>query len=156
MSDVSIRALGGANRATATWRTTRSWDLDISGTAADQLDAADPEPGYESFGGFGFSAESSFFGAWVPWGACRWPTPPGIGRVIPEGADVLLQMHYGPSAVEESDLSSEVNVFFSEEPIEREVITAIMGPQHLPAAPFVLPPDEVSAFHGTMPVHSQM
>ena len=48
----------------------------------------------------------------------------------------LLQMHYGPSPIEESDLS-EVNVFFSEVPIEREVITAIMGPQHL-GAPFEL------------------
>ena len=122
--------------------------LDISGTAA-QLDNADPALGYESFGGFGFNAESSFFGAWVP-GALPVNYPPGIGRVIPEGADVLLQMHYGPSAIPESDLT-EINVFLSEEPIEREVFTAIMGPQHL-GAPFVLPPNEVSSFHGTMPV----
>lgn len=145
--DVSIRALevqtGNGNVAHHA-----ILGLDISGTA-DQLDAADPEPGYESFGGFGFSAESSFFGAWVP-GALPVDYPAGIGRVIPEGADLLMQMHYGPSAVDESDLST-VNVFFSEEPIEREVITAIMGPQNLPV-PFVLPPDEVSAFHGTMPV----
>ena len=36
--------------------------LDISGTAS-ILDAADPAPGYESFGGFGFNAENSFFSA---------------------------------------------------------------------------------------------
>ena len=122
--------------------------LDISGTAA-QLDAADPAPGYESFGGFGFDAESSFFGAWVP-GALSVAYPPGIGRTIPAGADLLLQMHYGPTPVPESDLS-EVNVFLSDAPIEREVYTAIMGPQHLDA-PFILPPGQVSHFHGTLPV----
>ena len=69
--------------------------LDVTGTAAN-LDAQDPDPGYESFGGFGFSAESNFFGAWVP-GALTLEYPPGIGRVVPAGADILLQMHYGPS-----------------------------------------------------------
>ena len=63
-------------------------------------------------------------------------------------------MHYGPSPIEESDLS-EVNVFFSEVPIEREVITAIMGPQHLDA-PFILPPNQVSSFHGTLPVNQDV
>lgn len=149
--DVSIRALevqpGNGNVAHHA-----ILGLDISGTAA-ALDAEDPEPGYESFGGFGFSAESSFFGAWVP-GALAVGYPPGIGRVIPQGADVLLQMHYGPSPIEESDLS-EVNVFFSEVPIEREVITAIMGPQHLDA-PFILPPNQVSSFHGTLPVNQDV
>ena len=84
--DVSIRALevqpGNGNVAHHA-----ILGLDISGTAA-ALDAEDPEPGYESFGGFGFSAESSFFGAWVP-GALAVGYPPGIGRVIPQGADVL-------------------------------------------------------------------
>ena len=122
--------------------------LDVSGTAA-QMDAADPEPGYEGFGGFGFDALSSFFGAWVP-GALPVNYPPGIGRVIPQGADLLVQMHYGPTSIEETDLT-EVNVFLSDEPIEREVFTAIMGPQHLDN-PFLLPPDQVSSFHGTIPV----
>ena len=57
--------------------------LDVTGTAAN-LDAQDPDPGYESFGGFGFSAESNFFGAWVP-GALTLEYPPGIGRVVPAG-----------------------------------------------------------------------
>ena len=122
--------------------------LDDSGQAA-AMAAADPDPGYEGFGGFGFAALSSFFGAWVP-GALPVDYPPGIGRSIPAGADLLVQMHYGPSAIEESD-QTEVNVFLTEVPIEREVITAIMGPQHLDV-PFILPPDQISSFHGTFPV----
>ena len=46
---------------------------------------------------------------------------------MPAGSDLLLQMHYGPFPIEETDLT-EINVFFSEEPIEREVETGIMGP----------------------------
>ena len=122
--------------------------LDVTGTAA-TLDAQDPEPGYESFGGFGFSAESNFFGAWVP-GALTLEYPPGIGRVVPAGADILLQMHYGPSPLEETDLT-EVNVFFAEDPIEREVETGIMGPQHLDQS-FYLPANQERTFHGTMNV----
>ncbi len=62
--DVSIRALEvqPENRNVAHHAII---GLDISGTAA-LLDAQDPALGYESFGGFGFAAESSFFGAWVP------------------------------------------------------------------------------------------
>jgi len=146
-SDVAIRALevqpGNGNIAHHA-----ILGLDVSGTAA-QLDAVDPEPGYESFGGFGFDAESSFFGAWVP-GALTVEYPPGIGRTVPAGSDLLMQMHYGPTPIEETDLT-EVNVFLSDVPIEREVITAIMGPQHLDA-PFILPPGQVSHFHGTLPV----
>ena len=122
--------------------------LDVSGTAVN-LDAQDPDPGYESFGGFGFNAESNFFGAWVP-GALTLEYPPGIGRTIPAGSDLLLQMHYGPSPIEEVD-QTEINVFFSEEPIEREVETGIMGPQHLDQF-FYLPANELRTFHGTMEV----
>jgi len=126
--------------------------LDISGTAAN-LDAQDPDPGYESFGGFGFSAESNFFGAWVP-GALTLEYPPGIGRTVPAGSDLLLQMHYGPSPIEETDLT-EINVFFSEEPIEREVETGIMGPQHLDEF-FYLPANQMRTFHGTMEVSADV
>ena len=122
--------------------------LDISGTAAN-LDAQDPDLGYESFGSFGFEAESNFFGGWVP-GAMTVEYPPGIGRTVPAGADVLLQMHYGPSSIDESD-QTEINVFFSQEPIEREVQTTSMGPQHLDQF-FFLPANQVRTFHGTMDV----
>ena len=122
--------------------------LDISGTAAN-LDAQDPDLGYESFGSFGFTAESNFFGGWVP-GALTVEYPPGIGRTVPAGADVLLQMHYGPSPIDESD-QTEINVFFSQEPIEREVQTTYMGPQHLDDF-FFLPANQVRTFHGTMDV----
>ena len=119
--------------------------VDIEGIA-ETLDAQDPNPGYESFGDFGFDAYQNFFGAWVP-GAQTLVYPEGIGRVIPAGSDLLMQMHYGPNAVEESD-QTEINVFLTEGPIEREVATGIMGPWTL-GEPFLIPANQVKTFHGT-------
>ena len=43
-----------------------------------------------------------------------------IGFVLPAGADIAIQMHYAPSSIDEYDQSS-VNLFFKEQPVEREV-----------------------------------
>ena len=126
--------------------------VDISGTAQD-LDAEDPAPGYESFGDFGFNAYQNFFGGWVP-GTQTVVYPEGIGRVIPAGSDLLVQMHYGPSPVEEAD-QTEINVFLTDGPIEREVTTGIMGPWNL-GEPFFIPPNTIKTFHGTYPVTSDV
>lgn len=119
--------------------------IDIEGVA-ESLDAQDPAPGYESFGDFGFDAYQNFFGAWVP-GAQTLVYPEGIGRVIPAQSDVLMQMHYGPNAVDESD-QTEINVFLTDGPIDREVTTGIMGPWTL-GEPFLIPPNQIKTFHGT-------
>ena len=122
--------------------------LDTEGIAA-QMDAQDPDLGYESFGDFGFDAYSSFFGGWVP-GTLPVVYPEGIGRVIPAGSDLLIQMHYGPYSVDELD-QTELNVFFTEAPVEREVETGIMGPWNL-SEPFFIPANQVKVFHGEYPV----
>ena len=122
--------------------------IDISGTAS-ALDAQDPDLGYESFGDFGFDAYENFFGGWVP-GTLPVVYPEGIGRVIPAGSDLLIQMHYGPSPIEETD-QTEINVFFTESPVEREVSTGIMGPWDL-GEPFFIPANQVKVFHGEYPV----
>jgi len=118
--------------------------IDISGTA-EQLDAADPDLGYESFGDFGFAAYENFFAGWAP-GIEAVVSPEGLGRVIPAGSDLLLQMHYGPTAVEEVD-QTELNIFLCDDPIEREVTTGILGPWAI-GEPFVIPANEVKTFHG--------
>jgi Copper type II ascorbate-dependent monooxygenase, C-terminal domain len=61
------------------------------------LDAADPAPGYECFGGPGGGGLPSWIGAWVP-GASGADTPPGTGIEVPKGSKVILQMHYNTSA----------------------------------------------------------
>ena len=59
-------------------------------------------------------------------------------------------MHYGPNAADESD-QTELNVFFTEGPVEREVETGIMGPWNLDE-PFVIPANQVKVFHGEYPI----
>jgi hypothetical protein len=70
---------------------------------AEELDAADPRPGYECFGGSGVPprgstvstalSESDWITAWAPGGDAA-DTPDGYGVEIPAGGKVVLQMHY--------------------------------------------------------------
>ena len=123
---------------------------------AQALDAADPNPGYESFGDYGVDVSQFLFGGWVP-GTPPLEFPPTIGHVAQPGSHLLLQMHYGPSAVDAMD-QTEINVFFSEAPIQREVETFIMNPSHLDGGwgSFVIPPNQVTTFHGSMAVPQDM
>ena len=49
------------------------------------MDAADPNPGYESFGDYGVEVEQFLFGGWVP-GTPPLEFPPTIGHVIEPGS----------------------------------------------------------------------
>ena len=58
----------------------------------EQLDAADPGPGYSCFGGPGFTT-----GAWLVGEAASQlpsPYPAGTARIIQKGSKVVLQQHY--------------------------------------------------------------
>lgn len=118
--------------------------VDITGQAA-QLAAQDENYGYESFGGFGFSPIDPFLGAWVP-GSAPVIYPSTIGKTLYAGSDLLMQMHYGPTSIDESDQTT-VNVFFADEPIQRYVQTFPISPYDLDV-PFVIPPNELTTFHG--------
>ncbi len=120
-----------------------------TGTESQVLDAADPAPGYESFGGFGFNPYASFFAGWVP-GTTQQVYPPTIGRVIPQGATLLLQMHYAPTTMEQSDQTS-VNIFFADEAIEREAYTFMITPSDTDN-PFFIPANTTPTFHAAITV----
>lgn len=111
------------------------------------LDNSDPDYGYEEFGGFGFNPQQPFVAAWVP-GMQPVVYPPTIGNTLPVNAKILLQMHYGPYPVDQEDQTS-VNIFFSEDPVQRFVSTTPMTPFDLDE-PFLIPPNEVTTFHGEM------
>lgn len=122
--------------------------IDTTGTAA-QLDAADPEYGYTQFGGFGFDPVDQFLSAWVP-GAAPVVYPPTIGKKLFAGSDILLQMHYGPTPVNELD-QTEVNIFFADDPVQRYIVTYPISPLDLDES-FIIPPNEITTFHGTVDV----
>ena len=112
---------------------------------AEALDAETPEAGYESFGDYGVPVEDYLFGGWAP-GVEPTVFPSTIGKKIGPNGRFLLQMHYGPTPVDESDLT-EFNLFFAEVPVQREVELSMMTPVHL-TEPFFIQPNEVKTFHG--------
>jgi hypothetical protein len=71
---------------------------------ARKKDAADPGPGYASFGGPGFLPSGSI-GGWAPGGTPQ-RLRDGMGRQLRKGSDLVLQIHYHPSGKVESDQST--------------------------------------------------
>ena len=86
--------------------------VDTSGKAR-ELDAADPGPGYTRFGDVGFEPASGL-GGWAP-GTQPMKTPAGTGFWLPPGADIVLQVHYYRTGVEEKD-RTKVGLYFSKHP----------------------------------------
>ena len=97
---------------------------DVTGTGASQ-DAESPDIlGYESFGGFSLDGVSPndyvFLGGYAPgMNPVVWNGE--LGMKIPAGADLLCQIHYAPSSIDEWDRSS-INLFTKPaSEVEREV-----------------------------------
>ena len=93
-------------------------NIDTEGACA-TLDASTPEYGYECESGFCVGNIPQLSAGYTPG-----MVPPiwnnDIGLVLPAGADIAIQMHYAPSSIDQYDQSS-VNLFFKDEPVEREV-----------------------------------
>jgi hypothetical protein len=113
---------------------------------AEALDAADPEQGYEHFGDYGVNVEDHLFGTWGPGSPPR-IFPSSIGKIIQPNGRFLLQIHCGPTAVDESILTH-VNLFFADKPIKRKVKLDMWLPSSL-SEPFFIPPNEIKTFYGS-------
>lgn len=89
--------------------------VDISGQAR-KRDAADPGPGYACFSGPQVEIHGDL-GGWAP-GNEPSKLPAGIGRALPRGADVVIQVHYHPNGKPETD-RSRIGLYFSREPVRQ-------------------------------------
>ena len=116
-------------------------------SAAEALDNADPAAGYESFGDYGVPVEDRLFGGWAP-GIQALMFPPSIGKTMEPGSELLLQMHYGPSYEDGLDQTT-INIYFADEPQEREIQTYTLTPSNL-SEPFFVPANQEVSFHGTV------
>jgi hypothetical protein len=74
------------------------------------LDAADPGPGYTRFGDVGFQP-ASVIGGWAP-GNLPVKSPEGSGHWLPKECDIVLQVHYYRTGLEERD-RTRVGVYFA-------------------------------------------
>ena len=91
--------------------------VDISGRAR-QRDKADPGPGYSCFGGPGDPIHAGL-GGWAPGNEPNF-LPDGIGRPLPKGSDVIIQVHYHPRGKAETD-RSKIGFYFSKKPIKQVI-----------------------------------
>lgn len=121
--------------------------LDVSGQAK-KLDDQTPEYGYPGFGGYGVQVVENYNG-YVP-GAKPILFSEGVGQRMYAGSDLLIQMHYAPIPVDETD-STTVNIFFAdeEEQVDRFVQERIMLPfgSTIQNGPFVMLPEQSKRFH---------
>ena len=127
---------------------------DTEGIAAAR-DAQTPEYGFDGFGSFNTMDPASIltqkqFPGYVP-GQKPIRFPDGVGQILQAGADLVVQLHYAPWPIDESDQST-INIFFMDEQVEtfeRELDGHIMVP--LPSVindQFFIRAGETKTFHG--------
>ena len=112
---------------------------------ADHLENEDNEYGYECYGGFGLTTTTDLIGGYAP-GLSSVEYPQNIGRTIPANSDIIVQVHYAPLLTDQEDRSS-INIFFKDEPIEREVNQTIFS-----YWAFALPPNQETTVTRTLSV----
>ena len=124
-------------------------------SGAIRLDNNDPKYGYSSTGGgFGFNPTDQNWFTWVP-GALPTIFPTGVGKQLFRKTDLLLQMHYGPSAQPEKD-SSYVRIYYARTPIRRYINFLLMTPLNILNGPFSIPANVRRTFNGRMQVGSDI
>lgn len=89
--------------------------VDVSGEAR-KRDVAEQGPGYTSFSGPGVEV-SGDLGGWAP-GATPSVLADGVGRSLPKGADVILQIHYHPTGKPETD-RTRIGLKFARKPVRQ-------------------------------------
>jgi len=117
-----------------------------------QLDDADPGPGYTSFGGTGSSA-SKAIGGWVP-GQSKKVYPNGMGVKIPDGASVIMQVHYPTTANGQTD-QTKVNIKYTTGFTREIFIDPPINHFDLNEGQLVIPANEVRTFTGDYTIPNQ-
>ena len=116
----------------------------------DNLDKADPLPGYTNFGGTG-SANSILIAPYVP-GAEPIAFPNGTGVKLYKNARIILQIHYPKGTEGEIDSSSLLIRFTSQTSVREVFIAPILNHENITNGPLVIPRDQVKTFYQTMTV----
>ncbi|MBL7818745.1 MAG: T9SS type A sorting domain-containing protein [Saprospiraceae bacterium] len=111
------------------------------------LDAADPEPGYTSFGGVG-SSSATLIGAWVP-GSQPQIYPVGMGVRLKANANIIIQIHYAPSSAGKTD-STMLRLRTTTAPLREVYIQPILNHStSLTNGPLVIPANTVKTFYAS-------
>lgn len=108
--------------------------VDSTGTMAAIDGIAEDDPHLRDFQRTPLADE--FLYGWVP-GNDRVRFPPGSAKRIRAGSDLLLNIHYAPSAKADQD-QSEVRLYFARTPVERVVRTLSLTENSVTNQPFRL------------------
>lgn len=111
------------------------------------LDAADPGPGYTSFGGIG-SNSATLIGAWVP-GSQPQIYPTGMGVRLKAGSNIIMQIHYAPSSSGKTD-STMLSLKTSTQSLREVYIVPILNHStSLTNGPLVIPANTTKTFYAS-------
>jgi hypothetical protein len=108
-----------------------------------QLDDAESGPGYTSFGNTNSDASMPVAG-WNP-GQGKKVFPQGMGIKVRAGSDIIMQIHYPPTANGQSD-QTRLNVKYTTEPLREIGIYAFLQHFWLNEGPLEVPANEVRTF----------
>lgn len=117
--------------------------VDSTGTMAGIDGIAEDDPHLRDFQKTPLADE--FLYGWVP-GNDRVTFPPGAAKRIRAGSDLLLNIHYAPSAKVDQD-QSEVRLYFAQKPVERVVRTLSLTENNVTNQPFRLPANSQPTFY---------
>ena len=117
--------------------------VDSTGTMADIDGIAEDDPHLRDFQRTPLADE--FLYGWVP-GNDRVTFPPGAAKRIRAGSDLILNIHYAPSAKADQD-QSEVRLYFARTPVERPVRTLSLTENSVTNQPFRLPANTKPTFY---------
>lgn len=85
-----------------------------------------------------------FLYGWVP-GNLPVEFPLGTGKKLPANTDLLLNVHYAPSAEIKYDVSS-VKIYFTDSEVKEEIKTLAIRENDIANQPFVIPANEEKRF----------
>lgn len=116
--------------------------LDTSGRAR-KKDAEDPAPGYSSFGDPGFLPTGAL-GAWAP-GVTPFRLPEGVGTMLRQSSDLVMQIHYHPTGKVETD-QTKVGLYLLKSPPQKIAISLPILQHNLDIPPGVKRHREATVF----------
>lgn len=92
------------------------------------------------------------YGGWVP-GTSMQEFPSGVGFTMPSRGVILLTVHYGPSPIDTSDLST-INLYYARQPVRRTLQAISIGSAGAGkiSPPLDIPADSVKTFNATWTV----
>lgn len=125
-------------------RVHHAWLFFDSSGKAKAADLAEEGYGYDGYTGMGFEPVGRIPG-YVP-GLHALPYPEGVAKLYPQGADMVLQIHYSPGSDLETD-SSWVNVYYSKTPPDKLIRYMEVNEYHLTNGPLFVGAGEKRSFH---------